>query len=261
MTERDRPRFVGVVHMMPLPGSPRTSPGLEAVIARAREDATALAEGGADGVIVENLGDAPFAAERVSAYVIAAMTRVVWAVRQAAPGLDVGVNVLRNDARAALSVAAATGAGFIRVNVHTGAMITDQGLIEGKARETLLERRRLGCEVRILADVMVKHAVPFAGTRLIDVALDTWHRGDVDGLIITGAGTGRPTDLADVAEVRRAVPEARIWIGSGLDPRSAPACVGQIDGAIVGTWLHRSGRLEEPLDPSRVATMRAALGG
>ena len=37
------------------------------------------------------------------------------------------MNVLRNDAAAALSIAAVAGATFIRVNVHTGAVVADQG--------------------------------------------------------------------------------------------------------------------------------------
>ena len=54
-----------------------------------------------------------------------------------AAGLPVGVNVLSNDAASALAIAAATDARFIRVNVHTGSMNTDQGPIHGRAHETL----------------------------------------------------------------------------------------------------------------------------
>ncbi len=164
------PRFIGVVHLPPLPGGPRPSPGLDAVIERAVADAETLARGGADGLVVENLGDAPFAAEQVDPYTIAAMTRAVAAVRVAVPTLELGVNVLRNDAAAALSIAAATDASFIRINVHIGAMVTDQGLIQGQARETLLLRRRLAAEVKIVADVLVKHASPLGSPSLEDAA-------------------------------------------------------------------------------------------
>lgn len=58
-------RLVGVVHLLPLPGGPTRSPGLAAVLERARADARALADGGADGVIVENFGDAPFTRDAV----------------------------------------------------------------------------------------------------------------------------------------------------------------------------------------------------
>jgi len=130
----DRPLLVGVVHLLPLPGAPRASAGLRAVETRALRDARALYEGGVDGVIVENLGDAPFTAGRVDAWTVAAMTRLALGVRALAPERMLGINVLRNDALSALAVAEASSADFIRVNVHTGAMVTDQGVITGQAR-------------------------------------------------------------------------------------------------------------------------------
>ncbi len=247
--------FIGVVHLLPLPGAPRASPGLECVLERALADAHTLARGGADAVIVENLGDAPFTSGSVEPYTVAALSRIAIAVVEA--GIPVGVNVLRNDAMAALSVAAASDAAFIRVNVHTGVMVSDQGLLTGAARATLLERNRLGATVAIAADVHVKHAAPLGAGRIEDAAHDTWHRGHADVLIVSGAGTGQPTDSDDVDRVRRSVPEATIWIGSGLTPASPLAP--QADGAVVGTWLHRDADLTLPLDEERVASMRRLL--
>lgn len=249
--------LIGVIHLLPLPGSPRPSPGLDAVCARAVADARALAQGGADAVIVENLGDLPFDASRVAPYTVAAMTRVALAVKEAAPRVRLGVNVLRNDALAALAVAAATEADFIRVNVHSGAMITDQGLVEGRARETLLERARLGAQVAIAADVLVKHAVPLGEVRLEDAARDTWDRGLVDALIVSGTGTGRPTSPDDVARVRRELPQAPVWVGSGTTPERVATL--DADGFVVGTWLHRDADLRAPVDPDRVVRMREAI--
>jgi uncharacterized protein len=194
----------------------------------------------------------------VSPYTVAAMTRAVEVVQEAAPGLRIGVNVLRNDAQAALAIAAATGAEFIRVNVHIGAMVTDQGIIEGSARQTLLARKNLGASVQIMADVAVKHAVPLGAMPLAVAARDTWHRGGADVLIVSGTGTGQPTDPSDVRVVREAVPESIIWLGSGLDPQRASQYAGAANGAIVGTFFHEEGLLERPVDPRRVAAMRAA---
>ena len=251
--------LVGVVHLLPLPGSPRRSPGLDAVIERAAADARALAAGGADAVIVENFGDAPFDAGPVAPATVAAMTLCARAVREAAPGLALGINVLRNDARAAIGIAAAVGAAFVRVNVHVGAMVTDQGVVEGRARETLLERARLGAPIDLVADVLVKHAVPLGPWTLEDAARDTATRGLADVLVVTGTGTGRPTDPDHVHRVRRAVPGVPVWVGSGVEPDRV-AALGPIDGAIVGTFLHRDGDVGAPLDPDRVRAIRAALG-
>ncbi|MEN0063108.1 MAG: BtpA/SgcQ family protein [Myxococcota bacterium] len=249
---------MGVVHLLPLPGGPLPSPGLPYVLERACADAQALARGGVDALIVENFGDAPFVADTVEPFTVAAMARIVDAVGVAAPELAVGVNVLRNDAAAALSIAAATRATFIRVNIHTGAMVTDQGLIQGKARETLLLRRRLEAEVAIVADVLVKHAVPLGNWTLADAARDAVSRGRADALVVTGSGTGRPTAPGDVAEVRQAVPGMAVWVGSGLDPHTV-ASFGQFAGAIVGTALHEDAVVTAPIDEARVRAMRDAL--
>ena len=148
---------VGMVHLLPLPGAPGWGGPLGKVVARAVEEARILSEEGMDGVMVENYGDIPFHPGAVPPETVAAMAVVVRAVMEAVE-VPVGVNVLRNDAHGALAVAAATGARFIRVNVHTGAMWTDQGLIQGRAHETLRLRRTLAPGVAILADVLVKHS-------------------------------------------------------------------------------------------------------
>ena len=142
--------LVGMVHLLPLPGAPRWDGSMSAVIGRARADAAALAAGGFHGVMVENFLDAPFHPAAVPAETVAAMAVIVDRVREEC-GLPVGVNVLRNDAYAALAIAAATSARFIRVNVHTGAMLTDQGWLDGRAHETLRTRLRLAPDVAILA--------------------------------------------------------------------------------------------------------------
>lgn len=122
------PRLVGMVHLGPLPGSPRFDGDFDQVVERARRDAMTLVEAGFPAFIVENYGDAPFFASDVPSITVAAMTRVVLALT--GMGAAVGVNVLRNDALAAVAVAAATGSTFVRVNVLTGSMYTDQGLVE-----------------------------------------------------------------------------------------------------------------------------------
>src|SRR6185503_19656412 len=136
-----RKTLIGVVHLLPLPGSPRWQRNLEQLIQFAVNDAHSYQQGGADAVFVENFGDVPFTKSSVAPETIAAMTAAGRAIR-AAVKLPIGFNVLRNDARAALALCAACGGNFIRVNIHTGAMLTDQGIIEGDAYETLRYRER-----------------------------------------------------------------------------------------------------------------------
>jgi membrane complex biogenesis BtpA family protein len=257
--------FVGVVHLPPMPGDPRYlgANGFAAVEAAALADAEALAEGGANAIIIENFGSAPFpkgtAGHRLPPHQVAA---IALAVRACAlrTGLPIGVNCLRNDAMAALGVAAAAGAAFVRINVHTGAYVTDQGLIEGEADASLRYRDAIGARnVRILADVLVKHASPLAPLDPRVATGDCLHRGLADGVVVTGEATGAPVSRATLEAVRDAAGHAPVLLGSGTTPDRLPELGPLADGAIVGTWLKRDGRLEAPVDVARVREMAAAL--
>jgi membrane complex biogenesis BtpA family protein len=220
------------------------------LIDRACRDAEVAQAAGADGVLVENYGDAPFFKDCVPPVTIAAMATIVTHVRQAVT-IPVGLNVLRNDARAALSIAAATGGSFIRVNVHCGARVTDQGIIEGRAAETLRLRRDLGANVAILADVAVKHSAPLGPEQLGQSARDTAYRGHADALIVTGNTTGAPVDLDALHAVKQAVPDRPLYLGSGVTEDNVAALLTQADGVIVGTAVKVGGITENPLDPDR----------
>ena len=241
--------LIGMIHLPPLPGSPRWTGTMEGVLGRAAEDAAALEQAGFHGVIVENYMDAPFHPAAVPPVTVAAMTMAVSRVVQQVR-IPVGVNVLRNDAASALSIAAVTGAAFIRVNVHTGSMWTDQGLLTGTAHETLRLRKELGVDTAILADVHVKHATPPSGADLAEAAADAWSRGLADGLVVSGSGTGRATDEADVARVREAVPRAPVFIGSGVTVESAGRLPSAVRGAIVGTSVMKGGLAGGGVEPS-----------
>src|SRR5688500_2043902 len=106
LRRRGKPLLIGVVHLWPTPGAPRFSGDMEAVLERAAADARSLADGGCDALIVENFGDVPFFRGAVPPETTAAMALAIAAVRRSAPKLVLGVNVLRNDARAALGLCA-----------------------------------------------------------------------------------------------------------------------------------------------------------
>jgi membrane complex biogenesis BtpA family protein len=245
-----------MVHLAPLPGAPLYGGSLDAVIAAALADARALRDGGCDGMVFENFGDRPFFKDAVPPETVAAMTRVIIDVTRDV-ALPFGVNVLRSDAASALAVAAATGAAFIRVNVHTGAMVADQGIIEGRAAETLRKRAALAPKVLIFADHMVKHATPLGAVDEVQAAKDLQLRGLADAIIVSGRETGAEPDLERFARVRAAV-GAPLLVGSGLTEANA-AAFAEADGAIAGTSIKRDGRVEAPVDAVRVARLVAAF--
>ena len=253
-----RKLLIGVVHLQPLPGAPRWQGNLEAVLDFAARDARAYERGGAHALFLENFGDVPFTKTGVGPETIAAMAAAGRAVR-AAVKLPIGFNVLRNDPRSALALCAACNGSFIRVNVHTGAMLTDQGLIEGDAYGTLRYRRHICPQAEIFADIHVKHAVPLGDWKIGDSARDAVERGLADALIVSGVGTGHAAARADVEAVRSACPAAKVLLGSGVTLANIDVFLPLADGFIVGSSLKRGGNLHSPVDAKRVAALARKL--
>jgi uncharacterized protein len=245
------PFVIGMLHLPPLPGSARSGGmSMQQIVSHALRDAEAIVEGGADGMMLENFGDVPFYPGRVPAETVAAVTAVAAEVRRRFEGTPLGINVLRNDGCSALAIAAAVGANFVRVNVLCGARVTDQGIVQGIAHDLLRDRRRLGAEgVKIMADVDVKHSAPIAvGVALESEVEDTLRRGLADALIVSGSGTGKPTDAAQVRRVREAVGAAAgVLVGSGVTAASVREFLPHADGFIVGTALKRNGDPGQPV--------------
>lgn len=253
--------LVGMVHLPPLPGAPQDGPARSEIRARAVSDACTLAKSGVDGVLIENFGDAPFYPDDVPTHVVAEMSALVEDVSSVIE-VPFGVNVLRNDGEAALGVAAACGGSFVRVNVHTGVQWTDQGLIEGRAHETLRLRERLDADVAIFADVGVKHATAPGDRDIETVAGETIDRGRADALVVSGSATGTPVDDATLNSVLDARDDATrtvpVFIGSGMTHENASTLLAKADGAIVGTALKEDAKTTNPVDSARVSELVSA---
>jgi len=252
--------LIGMVHLQPLPGSPGCQCSLDRVSEAACRDAEVLADAGFDAIIIENFGDSPFRATTVDPHTVADMTIVARALRQRI-NLPLGINVLRNDATAAIAIATVCEAAFVRINVHTGVYATDQGIIEGRADETLRYRQMLGSQTAIFADVHVKHASPLLHQSIEQAAEEAAYRGRADALIVSGTGTGKPTELADLKAVRQAVTDRPIYVGSGAEVTTIRNLLTVADGAIVGTSIKKGGKTTAPVDADRaVAFVKHARG-
>jgi membrane complex biogenesis BtpA family protein len=254
--------IIGMVHLPPLPGSPGFDGDRDALRTRLLEDAAALEAGGVDGIMLENFGDAPFYPDRVPRHVVADVAALASTLREHVT-VPFGVNILRNDVQSALGIAAATDGAFVRVNVHTGARLTDQGVIEGMAHETVRLRDQLDTDVAILADIDVKHSAPLADRSHAEVVGELIERGGADGLIVSGTGTGEAVDttvLEDVVTARDARGlDAPVLIGSGVTPETAPELLSVADGAIVGTALKEGDKTTNPVDEAAVERLVASV--
>lgn len=248
--------LVGMVHLLPLPGSPGWAGSMAAVVDRARSDAEALARGGCHAIIVENMGDVPYLPRQVAPETVAAFAIAASAVT--AVGLPTGIQVLAAANRQALGVAVAVGAHFVRAEAFAYAHVADEGWLDACAGELLRARSALAADIAIWADVKKKHA---AHAMTADVALDESARGTAfcgaDVLIVTGSATGAPTSLADVVDAKTAgLPVA---VGSGVTPADAAQLARRADALIVGSWFKHGGDWRASVDEDRVRRLRAAL--
>jgi membrane complex biogenesis BtpA family protein len=249
-----------MIHLPALPGSPAFAGDTKAIRSIVLRDVEALIQGGVHGLMMENFGDTPFFPGRVPTHVAALMTAVACEIRRRVH-LPLGINVLRNDGQSALAVANACGAEYIRVNVLCGARVTDQGLIQGIAHDLLRERATLGAtNIRIFADVDVKHSAALASRPIEDEVDDTIERGMADALVVSGAGTGKPTELAKVKAVKAAAGNVPVFIGSGITAQTIGNYLGIADGFIVGTAFKKDGVPTNAVEVDRVRALLAAVG-
>lgn len=252
-------RVVGVLHLPPLPGSARggSTHDLQRIEDAVRRDAAAYAEAGVNALLIENFGDVPFRPGRVEASVVAMMTRFALAVA-AETALPHGINVLRNDVRSAVAIAAGTGGRFVRANVYVGAALTDQGVIQGEAAAVQADRRRLGAEIAVWADIDVKHAVQLAPRPLAELAEDAVERGLAAALIVSGRATGQPAAMSDLTAVREVSRTVPLYVGSGVTAENVAGLLETADGVIVGTAAKVGGLVANPVDVHRARAIVAA---
>ncbi len=250
---------IGMLHLPALPGSPLFAGNLKKIRDLMLSDADTLARGGVHGLMIENFGDVPFFKTQVPAHVVAHMTAIAASVKEKFD-LPLGINCLRNDGCSALSIAHAVGAEYIRVNVLSGARVTDQGVIEGISADLMRLRSSLKADhIKVMADVDVKHSAPLGPIKLEDEVDDVIERGLAEGLIVSGAGTGKATDPAKAARVRAQAPRTPLFVGSGITAASIEAFLPHITGVIVGTYFKKNGRVDQPVDIKRVKELVANI--
>jgi hypothetical protein len=249
--------LIACIHLLPLPGAPGYGGRMREVYDTALAEVEIFKRHGVDGLIIENFRDKPFYPGRLPAETIAALATLTREVVRAV-GVPVGVNALRNDAEAAVAIATAAEARFVRVNVHMGAVVSEQGIIQGSSHATLRLRSALRSDVLILADVGVKHAAALASRGLAAEARDLGERGLADAIIVSGELTGAETRPEDI-DIIRGSTDLPILLGSGATPENLHRVYAKVDGLIVGSYFKREGKGDNLVDEERVKAFAAAL--
>jgi uncharacterized protein len=250
--------LIGMIHVRALPGTPVASEPLARIVEIAVAEARIYRDAGYDAVMIENMHDRPYQKGAVGPEIVAAMTAVGREVRREV-NLPLGVQVLAGANREALAVAQASGASFVRVEGFVFAHVADEGVIESSAAELLRYRRAIGAEaIRVFADIKKKHS---AHAITADVSLvETAEAAEfflADGVIVSGAATGKPASPAEVLAVTQAV-GIPVFVGSGAAPDNV-ASYATADGVIVGTFVKSEGLWQNPIDKERAVAMVRAF--
>lgn len=249
--------LIGMIHLQPLPGSPRARLSVDEICARAAQEARLLARAGFDALMIENMHDTPYINAPHPPETVAVMTAAALAVRQAVPDLPLGVQVLSLGGREALGIALAAGGSFIRVENFVFAHVADEGLMPtAQAGDLLRARRTMGAEsIRIFADIQKKHAshAITADMTVGELAKAAEFSG-AEAVIVTGLSTGEPASLDDLRAVRQAT-RLPVLVGSGVTPQNIAEVFRWADSVIVGSFYKKDGRWFNPPDPQRAAEL------
>lgn len=236
---------IGMVHCLPLPGTAGFGGDCSAITKQAVEDAVTLEKAGVDAIIVENMGDSPFGINLETAQV-AALAAVSAIVRENVR-LPIGIDAAMNDYKAALSVALAAGACFVRVPVFVDTVEFYGGIITPCARDAMTFRKQLGAEhIKVFADIQVKHTHMVLPHVSIEDSAKAAVGCGADAIIVTGTHIGVETPIEIIARVKKVV-KIPVIAGSGVTTSNIKEQLAIADGTIVGSSLKVGGNIANPI--------------
>lgn len=239
--------IIGMVHLLPLPGSPDYKGSLEKIYDRAIEEAKTLYKAGVDGLIVENFGDTPYRIGNPEAVQIAVMAGITRLIRDRVD-IPIGVNVHFNAWKAEMAIAFACQANFVRVEVFVDTVVSPQGVINPCSAEIRRYRKSLSAnDIYLFTDIHAKYTENILPKKLTQSAIEAVSAG-AHALIVTGTKTGQETPLEDVTKVKEVV-NVPVLVGSGTTPKNVKDVLHTADGAIVGSALKEGGKASNRVSP------------
>lgn len=257
----DRKPLVAMIHVPALPGTPAYQNNWPAVLKKVQQEAELLANAGVDALLIENMHDTPYRARTVGPEIVSSMTAVALIVKNIAPHLPCGIQILAGANQAALAVALAADLQFIRAEGFVFGHLADEGWMNSDAAELLRYRKNIGAEhLAVFTDIKKKHSA-HAATADVDL-VETAKAAQffrADGVIVTGTATGSAAKPEDLAAVKKACPDLPLLVGSGITPDNIQQYLPFADAFIVGSALKKEGYWANEMDPQRVQRMVAAL--
>lgn len=235
--------LIGMVHLPCLQYWGESN--LDQLIAYTIEETRKLETAGFNAVMIENYNDSPFTKNRVGDDILVKLAIILHEVKKHV-GIKIGLNILRNACTQAMTVASVLDIDFIRCNIFESAYVTDQGIIESEAVKVIEIKNKLNSDVKIMADIFVKHATPLANFAITDAAENVIRREKADYVIVSGTKTGSQADFTQIDSLN----EIDIYpiIGSGMTEDNLSLFAGKIAGMIVGTSIKEGSKTTNPID-------------
>jgi uncharacterized protein len=245
--------LIAMCHLLALPGRPRHDArlGMDRVYDEVRKDVLTLQAAGVDGLMFCNEHDLPYSVG-VGVEIAAAEAAVIGRLRNEI-AIPFGVDVLW-DPKAALAIARATGAAFVR-EVFTGVFESDMGLLAPDFGELAAYRHAIGADdVAIFTNVTPEFSRSVAGRSVVERARGAAFLG-ADALLISGPQAGAHIDLAELQAAKESAGEVPVLANTGVTHENAEKILSLADGIIVGTGLKVDGSTWNAVDPDRAARM------
>lgn len=228
---------IGMVHIQALPGTVlyNSAAGMDTIIANARQDYNHLVEGGISGVIFCNEFDKPYST-CVEPHIIASMTHIIDEVLKNNTVIPFGVDI-QWDPKAALAIAKATGASFIR-GIVCGTFCGDYGLLTPDTEGIMNYRHKIGGDhIKILTNLVPEFSCSL-DTREITLRAKTAVKSSlVEGLCVSGVMAGTETPYEQLLKVKECVKEVAIFANTGVNFDSVKGILKIADGCCVATCL------------------------
>ncbi|ABN69548.1 photosystem I assembly BtpA [Staphylothermus marinus F1] len=240
-------KLYGMIHLPPLPNSPQYSgEKIDVILEYAINEAEKLVEAGFDGVIIENYMDYPFPVYEKDPVKLGFIEYIARRIREEFPNILIGLNILRNSGLESIDIACRNNLDFIRVNVYMETVLAPEGIIKPLAYEIMKYKMQKKCNVKIYADVNVKHSQPLMNYTM--VLRNTCSRGLVDGVIVSGEHTGYATPVSRVYVAKRICNGKEVIVGSGVNYQNIGLYIGLADAVIVGTSIKNEGITTNPVN-------------
>ena len=252
--------IIGMIHVDPLPGTPKYSGNVKAIIDKAKSEASLYRSFGINALMIENMHDAPYLNRIVGPEITSLMSIILYEIKKNYE-LPTGIQILAGANKNAVAAAHSARADFIRAEGFVFAHIADEGTFNSDAGELLRYKKQIGAEnVLIFTDIKKKHSSHSitSDTNIVETAKAAEFFLS-DGVIITGSATGKEPSLNEIKEVKENV-NIPVLAGSGITDKNVIQYLEYCDALIIGSYFKKDGIWSNPIDHERVKVFIKKIG-